>query len=209
VICPLCNHELKVLKLLNELVSNVCLSCKSKWIKQKDYYIWKDNLNLVEFKNIEENLDSSEFNSIEESVFDAEHVWKNSNENIIYYEINGKEKYDLNKAKICPECEHILIKYKVSKNLNFYIECCGTCGGVWLDTNKWDIIYENDLYLKIYDIFTHFWQKKIRDEHKSEYFDKMYKNKFGRLDYEKLKDFKNWIEKKDNKKECIDFLIKG
>jgi hypothetical protein len=44
---------------------------------------------------------------------------------------------DRGRVKLCPECGRILINYGVVRDLNFTLEQCGHCHGVWFDKNEW------------------------------------------------------------------------
>ncbi|MEN8906105.1 MAG: zf-TFIIB domain-containing protein [Clostridiales bacterium] len=194
--CPVCNKKLKLVKLIDDLVSAICSNCDGKWINQSHFYRWKNNLTISKLGKNNSYTESKGIKEVE------------TKKKIKNFKIIGKDEFDLSRAKICPECEHILIKYRVSNYFDFHIETCGTCSGIWLDTNKWEIVYENNLHIELYNIFTDYWQKNIRDNQKSIYFDNLYNNRFGYTDFEKITNFKNWIDNKKNKREIIDFLIK-
>ena len=49
---------------------------------------------------------------------------------------------DVQGAKICPECGRILLKYKVGHGLDFFVDHCSGCGGIWLDKNEWNALKE-------------------------------------------------------------------
>lgn len=40
-------------------------------------------------------------------------------------------------GKLCPECTRILLPSKVGHGLDFRIDRCGNCGGMWFDANEW------------------------------------------------------------------------
>jgi len=67
---------------------------------------------------------------------------------------------DIIQAKICPDCGRILIKYRVDNSLDFYVEHCGNCNGIWFDKNEWDNIKLNNLH----DRYTTFLQNLGKKE---------------------------------------------
>src|SRR5579859_742936 len=70
-------------------------------------------------------------------------------------------------ARICPECGHILAKYKVGHSLDFSLDRCGQCGGIWFDKNEWEILESLDLQAQIHLIFSDAWQHRVRNEERA------------------------------------------
>lgn len=114
---------------------------------------------------------------------------------------------DSTQAKICPDCGRILIKYKVDNRLDFYVDQCGSCNGVWLDKNEWENLKLNYLHNQIHHFFTKPWQKKLREEASRDNLQDKYIRKFGRWDYERLKEMREWIYKSGKKSEMLSYLI--
>lgn len=114
---------------------------------------------------------------------------------------------DCKQAKICPDCGRILIKYKVDNRLDFYLDHCGSCSGVWFDKNEWESLKLNDLNNHVYSFFTKPWQKKLRDEAARDSLKDKYIKKFGRWEYERLKEMREWIYKSECKNEMLAYLI--
>jgi Zn-finger nucleic acid-binding protein len=108
--------------------------------------------------------------------------------------------------KVCPDCGIILSVYKVANNLNFKLDHCASCNGIWFDKNEWESLEENHMEHMINKFFTDSWQKNLRDEEVKEYFENFYKTKFGASDYEKIKQMKALLENNDNKSMILAFL---
>jgi len=115
--------------------------------------------------------------------------------------------YDTKKASLCPDCGRILIKYKVSSSLPFYVDHCGSCSGVWLDQKEWEALLNSDLQYSINSFFTSSWQEKIRKEMTRKRFEDSYRNKFGEENYQKLKEIREWIYSSEQKGELLSYLI--
>src|SRR4051812_19270040 len=47
---------------------------------------------------------------------------------------------DSTAAKLCPECGRFLIRHKVGHGVDFCIDRCTACGGIWLDANEWQTL---------------------------------------------------------------------
>ncbi len=109
-------------------------------------------------------------------------------------------------ARICPECGRILIKYKVGHGLDFAVDHCPGCGGVWLDQNEWEALQRKNLHDEIHKIFSTHWQSGIRQTELREKFGKVYTKRFGAEAYEKLRDFHAWLHKRENAAEMLAYL---
>ena len=115
------------------------------------------------------------------------------------------EVHDAPQAKICPDCGRILIKFKVGHGIDFKLDHCNGCNGVWFDQNEWEVLENRNLHDEIHKIFTTAWQNEIRLEEKNNYFDEMYQQKFG-SDYLKIKEFKAWMDEHQLKTTILAFL---
>ena len=115
------------------------------------------------------------------------------------------EIHDSSEAKVCPDCGRILIKYKVGRGIEFNLDHCNSCNGVWFDRNEWEILENANLHDEIHKIFTTSWQNEILLEEKKRYFDRMYQQKFGN-DYLKINEFKTWLDAHEMKNSILAFL---
>ena len=109
-------------------------------------------------------------------------------------------------ATLCPDCGKILLKYKVGHGLDFYVDHCSACGGIWLDENEWEALEAQNLHDEIHRIFSTAWQKEIRDENLAQTMENVFRNRFGDETYKKIKDIRKWIEGHPRKDELLAFL---
>lgn len=109
-------------------------------------------------------------------------------------------------ARLCPKCQRILVKYDVGKNIGFKIDRCSDCAGVWLEKDEWDILKSLNLHDEMQKIFTDHWQEEIDKKETRQVLDKMYKEKFGAEDYQKIKDFKVWLDENEKTAEILAYL---
>ncbi len=100
---------------------------------------------------------------------------------------------DTVEAKICPECHKILGKYKVGHGISFYLDHCSGCNGVWLDKNEWEVLKSRNLHDEIHRIFTTSWQYQVRREEIARKWRMCYEQKFGELDYARIREVREWI----------------
>ena len=109
-------------------------------------------------------------------------------------------------AKLCPECGHFLRRYPVGDDLDFSLERCSNCGGMWFDKNEWEALKARGLHNNVHNIFSEIWQSRLRDAAHQQAVEQMYRDKFGAEDYEKIKQIKEWISGHPHEAELKAFL---
>src|SRR5262245_13163217 len=57
----------------------------------------------------------------------------------------------------CPECRFRMIKYLVGRGLDFTLDHCRGCKGIWLDRNEWAALRKRNLHDDMNTMFTSFW----------------------------------------------------
>jgi Zn-finger nucleic acid-binding protein len=82
-------------------------------------------------------------------------------------------------AKLCPECGRILIKYGVGHGMNFTLDQCGHCLGIWFDKNEWVSLKQRNLHDEVHKVFTASWQTQARKEERKRNLERIYLNRFG------------------------------
>ncbi len=114
---------------------------------------------------------------------------------------------DNQQAKLCPECQRIMVMFRVGHQLNFALEQCASCNGVWFDKHEWESLKAHNLHDDIHLIFTAPWQDSIRKEERRIAFEKIYLSKFGTQDYAELLRIRAWLKAHARQQEMIAFLI--
>ncbi len=109
-------------------------------------------------------------------------------------------------VRLCPECRRILVKYKVGHNVPFMLDRCGTCAGVWLEKNEWEVLKRRNLHDDLQKIFTDHWQEEVKKGETRTHLAKMYEEKFGKEDYAKICKFKDWMENHEKEDEILSYL---
>jgi len=113
-------------------------------------------------------------------------------------------------AKLCPDCKHILIKYKVGHGMDFHLNRCASCGGIWFEKNEWEALKSKNLHEEIHIIFGAEWQQQAIKE-KSNDFLKEHRNKklleiLTEEELHKVQDFQDWLSKHPKKEEIEIYL---
>ncbi|MEZ5307691.1 MAG: zf-TFIIB domain-containing protein [Pyrinomonadaceae bacterium] len=109
-------------------------------------------------------------------------------------------------ARLCPECRRILVKYHVGKEVAFQIDRCGSCAGVWLDDNEWETLRSRNLHDDLNRVFTDHWQAEVARDETRKSLEQIYLKKFGDADYERIREFKDWVDAHEKKNEIISYV---
>lgn len=109
-------------------------------------------------------------------------------------------------AKICPESGCLLSRYRISQDLNIYLDRSPLTGGIWFDKGEWEILKQRKLHTKLDKLSSDYWQKSLREqEHKEALFDQL-KEKLGTEGFEKTLEFKEWIRIHPRRSDILAFL---
>lgn len=110
------------------------------------------------------------------------------------------------KAKLCPECRAIMIKYHVGHETTFTLDQCPACKGIWLDRNEWEILKSRNLHDDLNRIVTEPWQLEAHRDEKKRRLEQLYATKFGAEDYAELKRIREWLDQHAKRQELLAFL---
>lgn len=110
-------------------------------------------------------------------------------------------------ALICPVSGTLMTKYRISSQTIHKLDVSMAANAIWLDKGEWQLLKQQQLALKLNNIFTAPWQKRIRDELAHETFNQIYDKQFGETTHAKLKDIHKWLNSQDKKAEMLAYLI--
>lgn len=161
--CPVCQVELNHIVLEQNLPAYACPSCEGVWISSNEYLAW---------------LGPQTESPLGEMVIAGD----------IPLPV-----VDNRKALFCPDCGRFLRRFKLWPDIQFHLDRCGNCNGIWFDRNEWQVLKLKGLHYKVALFFTNAWQEKLRDEEMRRRFEKMYQEKFGLADYQKIKAIRAWL----------------
>src|SRR5215813_4163628 len=107
----------------------------------------------------------------------------------------------------CPECRFRMVKYLVGRGLNFTIDHCEGCKGIWLDGNEWEALKKRNLHDDLNLMFTAFWQNEAQRMARKKKLQQIYTTRFGEGDYGEIKRIRYWLESKTNREELLAYLL--
>lgn len=111
-------------------------------------------------------------------------------------------------AKFCPQCRFMLMKYKVGHNVNFSLNRCGHCGGMWFDKNEWEILKSRNLHDDVHMVFSHSWQSKVRDDERVAFLDAALRKELGEEDFNEVRRIKGWMDSHPKSAQLFAFLMR-
>jgi Zn-finger nucleic acid-binding protein len=145
-------------------------------------------------------------------------VWIDSNAYLAWWKAVGENipsspakigmdpAWDVGELKLCPNSGHILARYKIFPDTEFYLDRCGHCNGIWFDKNEWDALVERELHDNINEFFTHPWQNRLHMEEVRARMDRLYLEKFGADDYDQIRQVREWLKDHPKKGMLLAFL---
>jgi Zn-finger nucleic acid-binding protein len=176
--CPVCKtEELNFSTLESNLSSRHCNKCGGNWIPSFEYWKWR-----------EDHKDGMPETPMKQA------IPPNPVTSALI-------------AKLCPECNRILIKFRVGHGASFSIDRCGHCGGVWLDTDEWEALKARGLHDDVYLILTTSWQEQVRSQESRRAQEEIYRRKFGDEAFNALQRMKAWIDAHPRKQEILAYLM--
>jgi Zn-finger nucleic acid-binding protein len=116
---------------------------------------------------------------------------------------------DSKAGKLCPECGRFLRHSKVGHGVDFCLDRCNNCGGIWFDKNEWEILVSRNLHDEVHFIFSAAWQKRIQEDEIKMTHEERIKKIVGEDDYAKLKSFAEWVNSSEHKNTMIGYLQHG
>ncbi len=97
------------------------------------------------------------------------------------------------RLKLCPECGRMLMRYRVLPNVEFFLDHCGGCNGVWLDKDEWEVLVARNLHDKVNRFFTDVWQVRRKHEETRAVMERLYRERFGETEYDRAREVRAWL----------------
>ena len=111
------------------------------------------------------------------------------------------------KAKLCPKCSRLMLKFKVSGEQPNMIDVCTACDEAWLDEGEWELLGALALQTQLTRIFTEPWQSAVRKAQTDELRMKRLEALIGREDLARVNEMERWIESHPKKAEILQILL--
>ena len=113
------------------------------------------------------------------------------------------------RPKLCPECGHILLPYRVGHDLDFSLDHCGNCGGTWFDRNEWELLKSRNLHDDVHFIFSQVWQAQVFQAERRQARERFRLERFGADDLAEIRRIKAWLDSHPHKHALYAYLLHG
>ncbi len=114
--------------------------------------------------------------------------------------------WEVDEIKLCPSSGHILARYKIFPDTEFYLDRCKDCNGIWFDKKEWDVLVDRNLHDNLNDFFTRSWQDNLRAVETKKNMENIYLLKFGADDYQHIQEVRVWLEDHPKRGMLLAFL---
>jgi Zn-finger nucleic acid-binding protein len=115
--------------------------------------------------------------------------------------------HDNPRAKLCPECRKIMRRYEVGHGVEFCIDRCATCAGIWFDANEWEQLQAHKLADRVHFIFSAAWQSELHRQRHDERERVRLRARLGEEDFERLQQITQWVQNHPHRDELAAHLI--
>lgn len=122
--------------------------------------------------------------------------------------VSAIETTDTTTALMCPKCERVMTKYKLSGTVSNRLDVCATCDEAWLDQGEWELLEALQLSLKMPAIFTDTWQRRIRREISDETRRSILVRMIGEDGAARVEEFKGWLAKVKHRSHVMAYLYR-
>ncbi|MBI1369561.1 MAG: hypothetical protein GC162_13015 [Planctomycetes bacterium] len=185
--CPVC----KTIALQNgqiepRLATMVCTVCGGHWIKSFQYWKWRD----------QHGADMPELPAIPGALSGAAAK-------------SGGVMSPPDKARLCPDCGHLMTRYPVGHDTRVTLDHCGNCGGMWFDAGEWQTLKARNLHDDVHKIFSVVWQVNVARAQRAQSRETRLRERLGDADYEKIRDVRQWIDAHDQSHALRAYLMHG
>jgi Zn-finger nucleic acid-binding protein len=110
-------------------------------------------------------------------------------------------------VKLCPDCGHILMTYRVGHELTFSLDHCSSCFGIWFDKDEWQILRGRNLHDDVHYLFSEAYQAGIvKAEHVAAR-RRILTERFGEHDLAEIVRIKRWITGHPKRHELLAYLL--
>lgn len=179
--CPSCKSvRLQPLELEPGLKAHRCPQCRGEWIPFADYLPWVENGAPIGTPGEPEPID-------------AGHLFNGSTSNGSGGGA-GTATAAVPRVRLCPECGRFLRRYTLGMGIEFEVERCGGCAGVWCDRGKWPRLRDAGAHARLHLLFSDSWQAKLKDEQLRKRQEDRVRSILGDADFDKARAFKEWVD---------------
>jgi len=108
--------------------------------------------------------------------------------------------------RLCPDCHHVLGRYKVGHGIGFTVDRCRNCDGAWLDGGEWEALRVRSLHDDLPRIFDDEWQRAVKREVQEQTTEENFRRRLGDADYQRAQELRTWLDAHPKRSELFAYL---
>jgi Zn-finger nucleic acid-binding protein len=177
--CPVCKDvTLTPHDLEPGLSAFTCGGCHGDWVPQAKYFAWLDM-----------------------------HGANPAPDQSVQTEAPPQPAKDSLPGKFCPECGRFLTRAKVGHGVEFHLDRCGGCGGIWCDAGEWAVLKFHGLHDDCHFIFSDKWQAEVARQTRESGRQQVLIEKLGPEALAEIKRIKAWLDAHPRRRELYAYLL--
>ena len=110
---------------------------------------------------------------------------------------------DSKRALCCPQCQRIMVKFKVTADAAHSLDFCFGCAKVWLDSGEWTYLKSLGLHRRIRSITTDSWQRRLREEAGLKLRIEKFRLSVGQEAFSVVEEFRLWLSAQPKRDEIL------
>jgi Zn-finger nucleic acid-binding protein len=178
-LCTSCNiGKLLPANLETALKAKQCNHCHGHWILIEDFVRWKQQASPETTAEVKDTED---------------HQYHVADDSI--------------KALLCPISGTLMRKFRIKADSRRRIDYSPAVGAIWLDDGEWQLIKLSGLAGSLNVLVTEHYQHQLRRESTKQQLSEIYSRKFGAEQYQKVQDFRAWLEQQPNQADLKAYLM--
>lgn len=175
--CTSCNTgKLLPFTLDTSLKAKQCNHCHGHWIMIEDYVRWKQQQ--------ADHADASELHTDQQYMLAEDSV----------------------KALLCPLSGSLMRKFRIKADTRRKLDYSPAVGAIWLDAGEWELIKQSGLAGSLNAMVTEHYQHQLRRDASKQHLASIYAQKFGEAHYQKVREFRLWLEQQPNQADLKAYL---
>lgn len=126
-------------------------------------------------------------------------MWVEDNPQLIAIQQKIEELDETAKTIICPKCQKLMSKYRISSETQNKLDSCGNCGELWVDHGEWELLLSLGLIDKVSSILSQPWQSSVRQQENEAAYELRHETIMGEDGYSKIRVFRDWANQHPHK----------
>jgi len=135
-------------------------------------------------------------------------VWVENNPQLADMDVEIEALNETSKPIICPKCQKLMTKYRISSETQNKLDSCGNCGELWIDNGEWKLLFSLGVAGKLSSVLSQSWQLEIRNQDNEAAYESRYEQLLGSDEYAKLRQFRGWANKHQHKLEIKNYVAR-